>query len=167
MGTEKGHPRLLECAELNSVACLLDVLGPDCLNDPDSCPHFIQSGTTAYPAHGRKGAMGKGKYPVRPCNLSIEDRRKKLVELKGKINCKGCGRKGHRKGDKECTMNQQKTAHLSVRARRSTIFDLDDDVGESDEPVAYMAVRSSSVKLYLKPMPVTHLAAGEPVVWTS
>ena len=53
----------------------------NCLDDPESCSHFIQSGTTAYIAHGKKGGS-EGKYPVRPSNVSTEDRRKKLVELK-------------------------------------------------------------------------------------
>ena len=62
-------------------------------------------------------------------------------------------------------MNKQKTAHLAIRACSSTVFDLDDD-GESDEPVAYMAVRSDCGKMYVKLTPVTHMAARESVDWT-
>jgi hypothetical protein len=77
-----------ECAELECVACLFDVLGPDCTKDPDVCAEFIQNGTAAFVATKGKGkGKGKGsgksgKYPVRLSNLSIADRRKKLQELK-------------------------------------------------------------------------------------
>ena len=88
----------VEQAELECVACLFDVLGPDCLQDAAACSDFIQNGNTAFLAKGGKG-KGKGKYPVRPSNLTIEDRRKKLQDLKAKTECKDCGRKGNWKGD--------------------------------------------------------------------
>ena len=72
----------IELAELECVACLFDILGPECLEDPVSCSEFVQNGITAYMASskGKKGkGKGKGKYPVRPPNLTIEDRRKKLA----------------------------------------------------------------------------------------
>jgi hypothetical protein len=94
----------LEAAELECVACLYQVLGPNCMDDPEACSCFIQDGATAFLANksGKKGSgkRGKGKYPVRPSNLTIEDRRKKLKELKAKTECKDCGRRGHWKGDK-------------------------------------------------------------------
>ena len=91
----------VEHAELECIACLFDVLGPECLEDPASCSNFVQNGTTAFLANskGKKGkGKGKGKYPVLPSNLTIEDRRKKLAELKSKTECKDCGRRGHWKG---------------------------------------------------------------------
>ena len=59
-------------------------------------------------AKGGKGkAKGKsGKYPIRPSNIALEDRRKMLADLKAKTPCKDCGRKGHWRGDKECTMRR-------------------------------------------------------------
>ena len=65
-----------------------------------------------YKARG-KGKGFKGRYPVRPSNLSIEDRRKKLQELKAKTECKDCGKKGHWRGDRQCTLNN-KTAHVAT-----------------------------------------------------
>ena len=100
---------------------MFDTLGPECLNDPDGCSKFIQDNCVALIAKGAKGrGKGKGKYPVRPSNLSIEDRRKKLVKLKSETECKDCGRKGHWKGDKECTMQkQQRSSYLAVDSRSS------------------------------------------------
>jgi hypothetical protein len=115
----------LESAELDCVACIADVLGPECWADPTSCAEFIQSGATAFLANGKgKKGKGKGKYPVRPSNLSIEDRRKKLQEFKAKTECKDYGRKGHWRGDKECTMTKGRTAHLAVQSK-SPHFALD------------------------------------------
>ena len=67
-----------------------------------------QAETMAFMA--RSKAKGKGKptaktahsYRPRPSNLSVEDRRKKLQEIKNKSTCKVCGRRGHWAGDKEC-----------------------------------------------------------------
>jgi hypothetical protein len=88
------------------------------------CAQFIQDGTVAFAAFNKgkgkgksKGPMGKGKggsYPVRPSNLSVEDRRKKLQELEAKTECKDCGRRGHWAGDNQCTMKGTKAARLSV-----------------------------------------------------
>ena len=60
---------------------------------------------------------------------------------------------------------QSKTAHLAVRVYSSTVFDVHDDE-ESDEPVAYVAFHSDCSKMYVKPMPVTHMTARESVDWT-
>ena len=71
-----------------------------------------QAETMAFMA--RSKAKGKGKptaktahsYRPRPSNLSVEDRRKKLQEIKNKSTCKVCGRRGHWAGDKECPGKQ-------------------------------------------------------------
>ena len=47
----------------------------------------------AYKSKGSGKGKKKGKgYPVRASNLSIEDRRKKLADLKARTECKDCGR---------------------------------------------------------------------------
>ena len=67
----------------------------------------------AYWSKGRgKGKGVRGRYPVRPSNPSTEDRRKKLQELKAKTECKDCGKKGHWRGDKQCTMSTH--AHIAI-----------------------------------------------------
>ena len=88
-----------EQIELNCVACLHDMMGEDMMLQPETSANFVQEGLTALYASkcgfgkGRsKGpGRGKGKYPIRPSNLTIEDRRKKLAELKAKSECKACG----------------------------------------------------------------------------
>ena len=88
------------------------------MDEAQTCSDFCQSAHTAMlstkgPYKGKgKGKGHKGRYPVRPSNLSIEDRRRKLQELKSKTECKDCGKKGHWKGDKQCTMT--KTAHIAT-----------------------------------------------------
>ena len=122
----------IESAELECVAYLHDMLGDVMWEDHDACSQFIQDGTAAFVANSPgKGKRGKGKgkfgtYPVRPSSLSIEDRRKKLAELKSKTECRDCGRRGHWSGDKQCTM--KKTAHLSF----------------ADGPSSFTGVASSS-----------------------
>jgi hypothetical protein len=44
----------LEVAELESVACLFDFLGPDCLDDPATCSDFIQTGAVAFLAQRQR-----------------------------------------------------------------------------------------------------------------
>ena len=156
----------LELAELECVACLFDFLGPDCLENPTSCSDFIQQGTAAFLATGGKGkkggGKGKGKYPVRPSNLTIEDRRKKLRDLKSKTECKDCGRKGHWKGDRECTMNKTKTGFLAVQDDGGRPGFNTDDPHDWQDHVADMAVRSTPAR----PIPVTKMVSKEPMEWT-
>ena len=152
----------VERAELECVSCLSDVLGADALKDPLTCSTFIQDGATAFMANGKGKGKGKGKggkYPVRPFNLTIEDRRKKLQELKAKTECKDCVRKGHWKGDNECTMTR-KTAHLAVTSVAGSAFDFVDSDDECAARSAFMAVQTSvraaiPVPQWPTPMPWT------------
>ena len=130
------------------------------MNDPSTSAHFIQDGLTAcFAAHKKKGGCkgknrGKIAYPVRPSNLSIEDRRKKLAELKAKSECKACGRKGHWKGDKQCTMT--KTGMFAVASVSQSIpipnnrpsssgMRMMIDIDEEGESVAYVAVQGGAL----------------------
>ena len=180
---------LVEHAELECIACLFDVLGPECLDDPASCSNFVQNGATAFLANSKskKGkGKGKGKYPVRPSNLSIEDRRKKLAELKSKTECKDCGRRGHWKGDKECTMNKHKTAHLTTTTPSplGELFSLSQhspdlptssaynvDSASDEEPddrshAGYMMTGGPVRYTLTRPTPVTAPAATNSSEWT-
>ena len=79
----------IEAAELDGVAyvaqqsCYLGAPSHDFMDDPESCADIIQE-CTAFFAKGKGKGKGKGSYPVRPSNLSIEDRRKMLARLKAK-----------------------------------------------------------------------------------
>ena len=48
---------------------------------------------------------GKGKFPVRPSCVPLEDRRRRLKDLKAKTECRACGRQGHWAHDRECAMS--------------------------------------------------------------
>ena len=94
--------------------CLTAYLATDWFDDQnDDYAEMVadaaQTETAAYVLH-RKG-KGKGlrtrrrfksSYRPRASHLSIEDRRKKLKEIKMRSTCKKCGQKGHWAGDPEC-----------------------------------------------------------------
>ena len=69
---------------------------------------------------GKSKGRCRGRYPVRPSHLSLEDRRRRL---KAKAECRVCGRKGHWANDRQCAMsfssssarNQTRTARLATR----------------------------------------------------
>jgi hypothetical protein len=151
----------LEAAELDCVALLSNNLGADCFEYPETPSDFIQSGAVAF-LTGRKGkgkGKGKGKHPLRPSNLSIEDRRKKLKELKAKTECKDCGRKGHWRGDKECTMQKNRVSHYTHKSfceSFSSGLAVDSD---TEEPTVLMAVKA-------RPKPVKEQEASPPPGWT-
>ena len=76
----------------------------------------------------KKGkGKGKGKFKPRSSNLSIDDRKKKLLELKRKTQCRVCGRTGHWAGDKECHMRGEKTKAASYAANDA--YEEDEDEG--------------------------------------
>ena len=104
-----------EATELECISLLSEMLGDNFMDEAQTCTDFCQSAHTAMlstkgPYKGKgKGKGHKGRYPVRPSNLSIEDRRRKLQELKSKTECKDC--------DRQCTMT--KTAHMASNASSS------------------------------------------------
>ena len=57
--------------------------------------------------YGKKGLRGK------PRELSLEDRRKRLEELKKKTKSQDCGQIGHWAGDNICP-KRKSTAHMAV-----------------------------------------------------
>ena len=101
------------------------------LEDNDNIAFMAQACQAEVVAYfARSKAKGKGKpmgkhahgYSPRPSGLSIEDRRKKLKEVKSRSTCKVCGKKGHWAGDRECqgkatgASSVTKAAHLSATA---------------------------------------------------
>ena len=100
-------PDPVEACELETVAYIVQTIGGHCTQDPELCSGIIQDNSALMAKGGKGKAKGKsGKYPIRPSNLALEDRRKMLADLKAKTPCKDCGRKGHWRGDKECTMRR-------------------------------------------------------------
>ena len=113
-----------EALELDCIACLHERFGDELMDSPHASSEFCQNAHTAF--LGTKGSFQrqgkgkgfKGKYPVRLSNLSIEDRRKMLEKLKEKSECRDCSKKGHWRGDKQCTV--KKSAHLALKSSSSS-----------------------------------------------
>ena len=140
--------------------------GPDNRESVALLPEAVQCETMAYMA--RSKAKGKGKpvkgahsYRPRPSTLSVEDRRRKLQEIKAKSTCKVCGRRGHWAGDKECsgkpstsggtayvalgvsTRDRATQTDTSLLRRTSSVTSSDDGAADHGyyarlTPVAYM-----------------------------
>jgi len=58
-----------------------------------------------------KGGKGKGPPP------SLEDRKRRLAEIKAKTSCKVCGKKGHWAGDSVCE-GKPETANVALIGER-------------------------------------------------
>ena len=118
---------VVEAAELDAIALLADTWDNDL--DPEVTAQLVQANVQAYLSFGKEKGKGKGKdkskgrYPVRPLNLSLEDRRRRLRELKANTECRACGRKGRWAHDRECAMsssssstqNQTRTARMTTQ----------------------------------------------------
>ena len=65
---------------------------------------------------GKVKCKGKGKNEVN--NLSLEERKKSLAELKSRTTCQACGARGHWAGDDTCPKNAKNdgTSHPPARA---------------------------------------------------
>ena len=87
---------------MDAIALLADTWDNDL--DPEVSSQLAQASAQANLSFGKEKGKGKGKskgrYPVRPSHLSLEDRRRRLRELKAEY-C-ACGRKGHWVHDREC-----------------------------------------------------------------
>ena len=130
---------IYEAAELDAIALLADTWNDDLVLEVSA--QLVQASAQAYFSFGKDKGIGKGKskgkgkgrYPVRPSHLSLEDRRRRLRELKAKTECRACGRKGHWANDRECAMssssstqNQTRTARMATRQQ---LTDRADQIG--------------------------------------
>ena len=122
---------VFEAAELDAIALFADMWDNNL--DPEVSAQLVQASAQAYLCVGKEKGKGKGKgnstgrCPVRPSHLSLEDRRRRLKELKAKTECRACGRKGHWAHDRECAMspsnsssqNQTRTARMTTQQHHS------------------------------------------------
>ena len=60
---------------------------------------------------------GKGQGKNKGNNLSLEERKKRLAELKSRTNCQACGAHGHWAGDDICLKNALNESTLQPPAR--------------------------------------------------
>ena len=79
--------------------------------------------------------------------MSIEDRRKKLKEIKAKTTYKKCGKKGHWAGDAECQPKVSNHSVQGIDAIAQRAFSIMDDDSDCD---AYMAVVAPKAKVKAK-----------------
>ena len=66
---------------------------------------------------GKGKVKGKGKGKNKGNNLSWEERKKRLAELKSRTNCQACGARGHWAGDDTCPKNAKNESTLQSPAR--------------------------------------------------
>ena len=150
---------------MDAIALLADTWNDDL--DPEVSAQLVQASAQAYLSFGKdkgKGKVkpkgkGKGRYPVRPSHLSLEDRRRRLKELKAKTESRACGRKRHWANDRECAMSscssssqsQTRTArmatrqHLTNQANQAGVcFVLNEYSGDPDTSAYVVEKKSTS-----------------------
>ena len=66
---------------------------------------------------GKEKVKGKGKGKNKGNNLSLEERKKRLADLKSRTNCQACGARGHWAGDDTCPKNAKNESTLQSPAR--------------------------------------------------
>ena len=66
---------------------------------------------------GKGKVKGKGKGKYKGNNLSPEERKKRLAELKSRTNCQACGARRHWAGDDTCHKNAKNESTLQSPAR--------------------------------------------------
>ena len=151
---------VFEAAELDAIALLADTWNDDL--DTHVSAQLVQANVQAHLSFGKEKGKGegkgksKGKYPVRPSLLSLEDRRRRLSELKAKTEYRACGRMGHWAHHRECAMspsssstqNQTRTArittqqHLSNQAKKVGMCFVLNDYSDDPNTSAYMVGRN-------------------------
>ena len=147
-----------EAVALNS---LLELEGAE---DDRQAGDAIQLQLAAFTAMGKAGGKGKsfgkpkgkGKGKIVKSNLTIDQRRRKLTELKSKSKCLRCGVIGHWAGDPECKFPGSKSGAPGKPAPKpaahfADMSDSSDDDGvtltaspdRDRDAVAMMAVRQA------------------------
>ena len=81
----------------------------------DALAEALQLDAVAIVACQRFNGKGKGKYKGN--NLSSEERKKRLAELKSRTNCQACGARGHWAGDDIYPKNAMNENSLQSPAR--------------------------------------------------
>ena len=103
---------------------------------------------------GKIKGKGQGKYKCN--NLSLEQRKKRLAELKSRTNCQACGARGHWAGDDTCPKNAKNESTLQSPARayltkggETSVFDLaltsDDMSSDATALVAHGRLDASDI----------------------
>ena len=99
-------------------ATLLGTSGEDPEAD-DALAEALQLDAVAMVAWQRFNDKGKGKSKGKNKgnNLSLEERKKRLAELKSRTNCQTCGARGHWAGDDTCPKNAKNDGTSQPPAR--------------------------------------------------
>ena len=71
---------------------------------------------------GKSKGKGKIKGKHKGNNLSLEERKKRLAELKSRTNCQACGARGHWAGDDTCPKNAKNESTLQSPAHAYLTF---------------------------------------------
>ena len=110
------------------LAALLDNSGEDPETD-DALAEALQLDAVAMVAwqrfngkgkgksNGKGKVKGKGKGKYKGNNLSLDERKKRLAELKSRTNCQACGARGHWAGDDICPKNAKNESTFQSPAR--------------------------------------------------
>lgn len=64
--------------------------------------------------NGKSKGKSQGEFPVSRNPLSLEERKKKLTELKARTNCQACGERGHWAGDQQCQKKTEKVGMFGM-----------------------------------------------------
>ena len=110
---EQDEPEDDEVQETD-LAAFLSTSGEDPEAD-DALAEALQLDAVAMVAWQRFSGKGKGKSKGN--NLSLEDRKRRLAELKSRTNCQACGARGHWARDDFCPKNAKRDGSPQPPAR--------------------------------------------------
>ena len=111
---------------------------------------------------GKVKGKGKGKGKNKGNNLSLEERKKRLAELKSRTDCQACGARGHWAGDDTCPKNAKNDdtsqpparAYLTIGSETSG-FDLaltgDDMISDATALVVHARLDASDIPVETPP----------------
>ena len=116
--------------------------------DPEVRAQLVQASAQAYLSFSKEKGKGKGKGN-RPSHLSLEDRRRRLKELKAKTECRACGRKGHWANDRDRAVSSSSSSsetktrtttrkHLSNQANQVGACFVPNDCSDDPDTTAYL-----------------------------
>ena len=128
------------------------------------CPKLLAQQNSKGAIDALRVGKGKGKKGFKfwrgKNQMSLDERRKRLKDLKARTKCQACGKVGHWAGDPECPLKgktpqnkkpfKPKTGHMAARESDCSSVNSSSDDSDPEHRSGYMVYKASGSSMHFK-----------------